>query len=284
MAALDGATSMSQVVERLRLSRGGAAYVTVRSRMEQLGLDRPAPRGVAARGHGPVASTFAGPQRRWSDADLQGAVRSASSLRQVFTFLGLEVGGSQWAIMRARIKALGLDTSHWRLPLDARSSCHTDELVRRLCACDLVTLVATHGSRAELLRSLGLAPNATTYGALRRALARSGIPATAINGRRKGGTKPTPLADILVRHSTWTNSARLRSRLIAEGHKADRCEACGLTSWQGRPAPLQLDHVDGDRTNNELSNLRILCANCHALTATWGVLNRGRPNRSSASR
>lgn len=30
--------------------------------------------------------------------------------------------------------------------------------------------------------------------------------------------------------------------------------------------PLELHHIDGDRFNNNLENLQILCYNCHALT------------------
>ena len=40
--------------------------------------------------------------------------------------------------------------------------------------------------------------------------------------------------------------------------------------------PLQLDHVNGDRRDNRLENLRILCPNCHALTDTWCGRNIGR--------
>jgi hypothetical protein len=28
---------------------------------------------------------------------------------------------------------------------------------------------------------------------------------------------------------------------------------------------LEIDHIDGDRTNNDKSNLKTLCCNCHAL-------------------
>lgn len=37
----------------------------------------------------------------------------------------------------------------------------------------------------------------------------------------------------------------------------------------GEKIPLEIEHVDGDRTNNELANLKLLCCNCHALTPTW---------------
>lgn len=57
----------------------------------------------------------------------------------------------------------------------------------------------------------------------------------------------------------------------------NKCPRCG---W-GEPNPvlgypiLTIDHIDGDWTNNYISNLRVLCFNCHTLTETFGSLNRG---------
>lgn len=86
---------------------------------------------------------------------------------------------------------------------------------------------------------------------------------------------PVPLEEVLVAgRPTSTNN--LRRRLIRSGLKAARCEICGITEWQGRPAPLQLDHINGDRCDNRLENLRIVCPNCHAQTETYCGKNQGR--------
>jgi HNH endonuclease len=40
--------------------------------------------------------------------------------------------------------------------------------------------------------------------------------------------------------------------------------------------PLHIDHIDGDWRNNRPDNLRLLCPNHHALTSSYGALNRGK--------
>ena len=46
-------------------------------------------------------------------------------------------------------------------------------------------------------------------------------------------------------------------------HKKGYCEQCGFVAIVA--AQLDVDHIDGDRTNNDVDNLQTLCANCHRL-------------------
>ena len=71
--------------------------------------------------------------------------------------------------------------------------------------------------------------------------------------------------DYLVSGKT-VSVTHLRDRLIKEGIKEYKCEKCGRTEWEGEPIPLQLHHINGNRTDNRLENLQILCPNCHAQT------------------
>ena len=51
--------------------------------------------------------------------------------------------------------------------------------------------------------------------------------------------------------------------------RGQKCECCGITEWLGNPIKLEVHHLDGDRFNNELENLELLCPNCHAYTETY---------------
>ena len=48
-----------------------------------------------------------------------------------------------------------------------------------------------------------------------------------------------------------------------------QCECCKNTEWLGKKIKLEVHHIDGDNTNNELENLKLLCPNCHSFTDTW---------------
>ena len=129
-------------------------------------------------------------------------------------------------------------------------------------------------TRREALRLLGDTPGSVAYRRLERGIQRHGIDASHLTPRAAGGQR-RPLDQLLVEDSR-ANTTRLRHRLIEEGYKDPACEDCGTRRWLEQPVPLELDHINGDRSDNRLTNLQLLCPNCHALTPTYRGRNIGR--------
>lgn len=57
----------------------------------------------------------------------------------------------------------------------------------------------------------------------------------------------------------------------------NRCSRCGWNKKNvisGR-VPLEINHIDGNSSNNQEKNLELLCPNCHSLTPNFKNLNKG---------
>lgn len=93
------------------------------------------------------------------------------------------------------------------------------------------------------------------------------------HGKSRSGK---PLENYLKKGSN-IKSNTLKAKLVKEKLKDDVCEICGLKDWLGSPISLELDHIDSDHSNNELSNLQILCPNCHAQKTKKDITARKKP-------
>lgn len=82
-----------------------------------------------------------------------------------------------------------------------------------------------------------------------------------------------PLEQILNGQHPQYQTYKLKKKLLKSGLKKNECEICGISDWCGKTLNCELDHIDGIRTNHNLSNLRILCPNCHSQTATFRSKN-----------
>lgn len=73
--------------------------------------------------------------------------------------------------------------------------------------------------------------------------------------------------------STCVKSHKLKIKLIEDGVREHKCEECKRKTWNGKKISLELHHIDGNRFNNRIENLKILCPNCHSQTPNYSGRN-----------
>ena len=269
-SAVASSTSIKMTMRTLGISSGGSAHYTIRHRVKELGLDTR---------HFDSPGALMG---SWTDDDLRAVVPRSSGYIDVLGRLGIVPCGGIEKRLKRRIALLGISTMHFvrkRGPRGRKGTRWTDEELRKA--------VAAARSYAETIRAIGLIPAGGNYDQVKRRIVELRLDVSHFTGRswNAGGVfRPRPprsLDEVLVA-GRWTTTHNLKKRLLREGLKTAACELCGwcVRSPDGR-IPVELDHINGDKADNRLENLRILCPNCHALQPTHRGLNKQSVRRRS---
>ena len=134
-------------------------------------------------------------------------------------------------------------------------------------------------SYAEVLRKAGRKQGGGTQATLRKKIKEFGIDISHFTGQRwqdspnqidnHENREKYSLEEVFIKNSPVTQKV-LRGYVERHNLIPYKCQNCGCDGhWQNGIIALEIDHIDGDNTNNEMSNLRYLCPNCHALTDTY---------------
>lgn len=123
--------------------------------------------------------------------------------------------------------------------------------------------------KSEILRKLGLKNNGGNFNTLSNFILRNKIDISHfVPYKSKIYSKCISLEEVLLENSTYS-SFNLKRKLYKEGIKERKCELCNQEEiWRGKKMSLILDHKNGDRHDNRLENLRIVCPNCNATLET----------------
>lgn len=262
--AVNGASSVREALERMGYTgRLHKYYPMLKQACTTFGLKYPA--------HSRTRKVKPKRYSVFSDKEaIKSAVESSSSRLQILKKLGVAPAQRNYvSLEKAAIKF------SIKLPDKVVKNYPTDRKGSGPGFFDRETFVnAVNSSESgnEVIRRLGVARDRSW---LVRAAKFHGVE-LPVGTRGKGGSVGKPLEDILVENSTYTSSSSsLKKRLVSSGMLDNVCSSCGLLpEWMGKPLSLQLDHINGIHNDNRLSNLRILCPNCHSQSPTYAGRNR----------
>ncbi|MGW7369138.1 HNH endonuclease signature motif containing protein [Streptomyces sp. NPDC054841] len=217
---------------------------------------------------------------RYTRERLLQAAAQCKDIEEVVAFFGTQPYGRLHQYLWGRFSHYGIDVAH----LDRRGYRRGGP---RPTTAELAEAVAGSISLAGTLRLLGRPENSSQKASLKRWIAEDHLSTTHFLGqghqRGRPSTNPALKAeDVLVKHDSKrrrTKTVHLRRALFEIG-VPEQCARCGTGPvWLGKPMTLEIDHINGDWSDDRAENLRLLCPNCHAITTTWcrGGKRRPRP-------
>ncbi|MGX1757593.1 HNH endonuclease signature motif containing protein [Streptomyces lydicus] len=251
-------TSLVDMLRRLGTPMGSGSRRYLRDRLRHYGIDtthfvdEPLPRRE---------------QRSYTEALLKEAAAQSHSIREMMEYMEVPPYDSAYTHLRRKLDQFAIETSHFA-PRGLGASL--------LPRGDLERAVASSQSLAGVLTRLGRTDNGTSRRAVKRSIEAYGLPTEHFTGQGHRRGLPSPArksADSILRRSA-PGSRRERTaflrRALDEKNIPRQCAECGLgDTWQGKRLVLEVDHINGDRLDNRLENLRYLCPSCHSQTKTF---------------
>lgn len=128
-------------------------------------------------------------------------------------------------------------------------------------------------NKTDVLNKLNLKNNGGNYNTLSSFISNNSIDISHFESHKQIGTRglfvAREISEVLVKNSTYKSTNHLKNKLYKLNIKRPICELCSQDeNWQGKRMSLILDHINGDRHDNRIENLRIVCPNCNATLET----------------
>lgn len=136
----------------------------------------------------------------------------------------------------------------------------------------MIQLIRESKSITEVFRKLKLRISGASFKIFHHAIKERQMDVSHFTGKRPnlGNFHDKRPLDDIFRHGSHVSNTVLRSKVLKHNLIPYTCVVCNNNgTWREKEIVLPLDHINGDRDDNRLKNLRFLCPNCHAQTETF---------------
>ena len=142
----------------------------------------------------------------------------------------------------------------------------------------IVEICKTAETYSEVEAKLGLSTPNTR---LRKYIKQNKIPmpfylGVSVASRNSQFSRSKNITESDLCENSFRSTSAIKRFLIKTKRKKEKCEKCGwceVRKCDGK-IPIHLHHKNGNSSDNRISNLEILCPNCHSLTPNYAGKNK----------
>lgn len=202
------------------------------------------------------------------------AINESKNIHETLIKIGMNSRGAAYKTFKQRCKKLNVDISHFTTDKHIRSKLSDKDIIAAITSCI---------SRQGTLKTLGLNPHSgANVGWIDKKIKSLTVDTSHwlgmgyLKNKTHSWAKGKQLSEILVKDSDFLWNTNLKKKLLKNGLIKYQCSECSITEWRGKPISLQLEHKNGDHSDNRIENLCLLCPNCHSQTPTFAGKNIGK--------
>ena len=204
----------------------------------------------------------------YSRKELKKIVNKCISYREVMKYTGYN-----YVKVKKLIEQDEIDISHFTHSCIRKTN--KLSIIYKISDKKFAKIVEDSISWSDVVEKCGLPRHAPgNIKTVRKRVIDDGLDYSHFTHKSKNGSKSKISSNELFVYGPHRSAKTLRDRILKEKLIKYKCKICKCKpEWMGKELTLELDHINGDRNDNRLCNLRFLCPNCHSQTDTYRSKN-----------